>query len=527
MLKKFWRPETGIFLAIWLTLLIGGRTRFFLDPGTFWHTVVGERLLTTHQRIDTDPFSFTFGGQPWVAYEWLGECGMALIHRLDGLDSLLVATVTILACLYTWIAHRLMRVGLHWSLAAVLVALTIGASSLHFHVRPHIVTIVFLGITMALLCDYEAGRSGWQRLFWLVPLFVVWTNIHGGMLGGLCTLILAVAGWWAARVLGLDSPLSRPQQIMPLLLLIVACTLAAFINPYGWRLPWTWIELMQSSILPMIIQEHAPLDLREPSGLVVLLFGLCYLAALVSTGRRWLRVTWLLPLVWFYLACMRVRHAPLFGITAAVVLADLLPRTRWAARLAQSGSDLFQFPKDDPEAKKQKWDWRPALLPLAVVLATVVLQVRQVPVPVLGHGWARLDSDLWPVELLPELRQHQHDGSGQARIFNEYINGGFLIYHAPDYRVFVDDRCEVYGDRWLLRFVGAEQGQNTAECIKEWEQEYGSFDLALARTGAPFDRYFQEAEAWTPVKRTDTATLYRRKSGANGKQTPVSQAIFP
>ena len=40
-------------------------------------------------------------------------------------------------------------------------------------------------------------------------------------------------------------------------------------------------------------------------------------------------------------------------------------------------------------------------------------------------------------------------------MFNDYIDGGFVIYHAPGYRVFVDDRCEVFGGDWLVEFVNA------------------------------------------------------------------------
>ena len=53
-LKKFWRQEVGIFLVIWLMLMIGGRSRFFRDPGTFWHTVVGRQMLSSHQLIYQD-----------------------------------------------------------------------------------------------------------------------------------------------------------------------------------------------------------------------------------------------------------------------------------------------------------------------------------------------------------------------------------------------------------------------------------------------------------------------------------------
>ena len=43
--------------------------------------------------------------------------------------------------------------------------------------------------------DYERGRCTEWRLAWLIPLYVLWTNLHGGVLGGTMTLGLAVAGW--------------------------------------------------------------------------------------------------------------------------------------------------------------------------------------------------------------------------------------------------------------------------------------------------------------------------------------------
>src|SRR5437660_267287 len=121
---RFWRPETGIFLALWLVLMVGGRSRLLRDPGTFWHTKVGQQLVDSRQLIYRDPFSYTAAylvpDAAWVPHQWLGECLMALVHRLRGFDSLLLATVTLLAGLYTWLAHRLIRSGLHWAVAASL-----------------------------------------------------------------------------------------------------------------------------------------------------------------------------------------------------------------------------------------------------------------------------------------------------------------------------------------------------------------------------------------------------------------------
>ena len=256
---KLWRAETGIFLIAWFLLMVGGRSSLFRDPGTLWHVVVGQHILADRQLPHQDAFSFTFGGQPWIAQWWLGECALAVIHSLSGLDSILLATATGLACLFAWMAHRLIRQGVHPLIAALVIALAALASSYHFHPRPHVVTIVLLAWTFARLCDFEAGRIPLVKLFWLIPVFVVWTNVHGGMVGGVATLALAVVGWTLARLLGMDSPILSYRQFFTLTCLTLACALTALVNPYGLELPRVWFALLGSPVLPRLIEEHAPL----------------------------------------------------------------------------------------------------------------------------------------------------------------------------------------------------------------------------------------------------------------------------
>ena len=223
--KGFWPAETGFFVAIWLFFMAGARNRLFRDPGTFWHTVVGRQILESGRFPDTDSFSFTFFGHPWIPHQWLGECVMAVLDGIGGLDTLLLATATVLAGLYTWLAHRLLRSGLHWLPTVLVTMLTVAASANHLHVRPHISTIIFTGLTFGWLCDFEAARIGLRRLWWLVPIFWIWSNMHGGVLGGLATIVLALSGWCVFRLVGLDSPIVRSGQALVLVLLVVACVL--------------------------------------------------------------------------------------------------------------------------------------------------------------------------------------------------------------------------------------------------------------------------------------------------------------
>ena len=85
-----------------------------------------------------------------------------------------------------------------------------------------------------------------------------------------------------------------------------------------------------------------------------------------------------------------------------------------------------------------------------------------------------------------------------------------MIYHAPGYKVFVDDRCEVFGGEWLVNFVRAGM-ENTAAAVARWEAQYGRFDFALTRTGTGFEEYFARSDEWVCVKRTETAALYKRR----------------
>src|SRR5262249_18437028 len=154
---------------------------------------------------------------------------------------------------------------------------------------------------------------------------------------------------------------------------------------------------------------------------------------------------WLLPLAWLCMAFAHRRHAPLFAITAGLAFADLFPQTRWAHWLARNRPAYFQppIPRDGMlVAGSRKRLWRLIVLPAALVGSAIVLQIAKVPFPILGYGWARLNPGHWPVALQEQLEGYEYTVPGGTPIFNDMLFGGYLIYYAPGFRVFVDDRCE-------------------------------------------------------------------------------------
>jgi hypothetical protein len=283
----------------------------------------------------------------------------------------------------------------------------------------------------------------------------------------------------------------------------------ALVSPYGLELPRVWLELMGSSLLPRIMQEHGPLLASGSVAWTVVLFGGIYLTALIGVPFRQWRVTWLLPLLWFAMTWTRIRHGPLFVITAALALAEMYPHVRWREWLVRRGSVTCRLQPMGPGAGTLRYAWGLTFLPVLVVLIGLSLQAAAVRLPILGRGWACLDPASSPVDLLPELQAQERAHPG-GPIFNDMLFGGFLIYCTPSLKVFIDDRCELYGDRWLEQY--AEAYYHHPEQIEAWAEAYG-FDCALVIPESKFDQYLQKASGWTKVQQTPGAVLYRRSSG--------------
>ncbi len=508
MLRRCLSFEALLFLALWLGLLVVGRTALFRDPGTFWHVVLGRQILAAGAVPWTDVFSFTCEGRTSLADQWLAECVMAAVHRMAGWDGLLLLTATILAAVYAWIGGRLYRRGLHPMPVVLVLAVVLLASSHNFHVRPLVATIALEGVCFAMLLDVEAGRARLNRLVWLVPLFVLWTNLHGGVLGGLGTLGLASAGWCVARVAGLPSPVRDRRDALGLAAIVVASALSVLVSPYGAALPRAWLQTM-SLPLPELIEEHGRLDLAEVHGWVSLLLAAFYGAALLGAvgwgGRGWPRAAWLVPLVWFVLACQRVRNLPLFALTAALALADVLPSSRMG-RWLQS-RDLFRAPDPSRDPSRGARGLSHLALPAICVAAAFALQAAGVRLPVVGSAWVRFDPARWPVELIEPLGRLSEESPDGTPVFNDLNLGGFVIYYAPRLRVFIDDRCALYGEERLRAYDEARL-EDPAQ-LQAWQARYG-FGHALVRAGTKLDRYLDDAEHWRLAARDEAGALYER-----------------
>ncbi|QEL20007.1 hypothetical protein [Limnoglobus roseus] len=502
--RRFFPPEALFFLAAWIGCAVAFRSRGLADPGTLWHVRVGE-LIFRDGIMRTDPFTFPFAGRTWIPQQWGGECLMALAHGVGGFDTILLGFSLLIAGLFTGIFRRFLAGGMGVPLAAVAAGFALVAAGFHFYARPHMATIVLMAVVAAFLVDFDRGWLTLRRMAWLIPIHAVWTNIHGGMLGGLFTMGLAALGWGGTFVLKKDSPLRSWTEVAGMAALIALCAVTMFVNPIGLELQRTWFRIVGSPAMAAFVAEHSPLDPTREGDQAVLLFALFYAALLFSVGfRRW-RVTWLLPVVWFVLTLKGIRQGPLFVVVGAVVAADIWPHTAWYRWLKASGDSLTR----DPADVLPKIGWPGRTIPGILIAVALVSQAARVPLPVIGSGWAKLDSPAMPMDMVEPLQAFARTVPAGTPIYNDMNFGGFVIYFAPTLKNFGDDRFELCGDEWLTDYV--ETIGKHPERFDGWQRRYG-FTTALLSTSEPrepLEEYLIQSSRWQRIAQGRTAALYQ------------------
>ncbi|MGL5097845.1 MAG: hypothetical protein ACRDD1_19825, partial [Planctomycetia bacterium] len=410
--------------------------------------------------------------------------------------------------------QRLAAAGVHPLPALLAGGVAVVASSLHFIVRPHVFTMLFVFFAQIILTSVDAGRWSLRALWLLPPLVLLWTNLHGGALSGVGMAGLAAGGWLLFAALNrissampqLPTPVKTWRDAVFLPPWLAATTAVVFVNPYGADLPRLWVDLSNSDVLKTVITENAPLKPTAWESFPILLLGSGYvlLLACLPIGR-W-RASYFLPLVWFAMALNGVRHAPLFAVAALAALPDLLPGNRLVERLTRGG-DLYQPPPDD--RPPDRWSgWLVPATATGFLGAVLALQAGGLHAPLVGLGWAGRFEETVPIDALPALKTLAAESPPDAALFNHANYSGFIIYYAPTLRHFMDDRWELYRDAAMLDYVqgaGGDPGR-----IERWDARCG-FVGAIVRNDTPFDRWLADRADWRRTFRGATASVYARR----------------
>lgn len=415
-----------IGLAGFARVLLAGES-VLNDPDTYLHIAAGRWILAHAALPAQDPFSHSMAGAPWVVHEWLAECILAGVYDGLGWSGLALLTAGCFAASLALLARRLLP-----DLGALpsLIAVSLGAALVLPHVlaRPHILALPLLVSWSAALV--EARDKGQAPPFRQLPVITLWANLHGGFMFGIA--LAALAGTEAV----LDRPAGRPvaAEAGRWGLFVAAAALAAMLTPNGIAgllLPFRILAM--AGLQDSFVEWLSP-DFHSFQPLEVWLLGLILLG--FSLGVK-LPASRLLLLLWLvHMALHQERQGELLGLVGPLAVAAPLGRQIPGARRG--------------ERKAEGGQARGAAIALILGIALVLGGVR------LLHPLQRADDRVTPASALAAATRMGLFGP----VLNSERFGGYLIFRGVP--TFIDGRMEMYGDRFLRRYLDADGGSEPA-----------------------------------------------------------------
>src|SRR5262245_46094486 len=400
----------GLFLVaiVFLVLQLGMRSPI-VDPDLGWHLKGGEHVWRHAWPPLKDEYSYTIQAQPWIAYSWLAVLAFWLLAERVGFHVLIVFCAALVAAAFVVVYLTCKDAGASPHAAFVATVLGAMATAPSMTQRPGLASFLFGALFWRATVRWRQREP--VHLWVLVPLTVLWANVHVFFVFGLAWLWMAVVWELAERVTQGQHP--RPG-LPALVLTALACSAAVLVNPYGIRLVTHVVEMAtQPSALPAIVEYASP-DFHGPDALLIPLL-LALIGTLAWTVGRPDPFQLILVLIHTALALYMRRNVPFLAIVAAPML-------------ARTATHAFAPGRDRPS---------PGLIRVQalLVLVLVALTIRTVP----RHSEFELNvrSDYFPVEAVEFLKKQPPLG----RMMNTFNWGGFLIYTLyQGYQVSIEGR---------------------------------------------------------------------------------------
>ena len=393
---------------------------------TYWSLRAGQDIWRTHHVPLVDTYSYTAAGGPWPNHEWLWQATAYPLYRVGGFPLLTAAAAAALVAAVALVYRT--SVGAV-STRFVLLLLAIPLSSIAWTLRPQIATLLGLATLLWLLAR--------DRHAWLPLLFLVWANVHGGVaLGGAVLVAAALAA--AVRARGRFAMPEERRRARRLRFALPLCALATCATPLGFGI-FRFVVESEARLRAVHVNEWMPFSFGPViTGAFAALAGAFVVLLLLRWGRLragtwadWVAVAAVLVLAPF--AARSARHACAWLLLAPVAASRLL------------GPD-FRFRRAPRPASAD----HPALnaLIVGVVAAAALGSVAWLwSVPLRRLGWRPV-----PAGALAALR------ACPGPLYNHYNDGGYLIWLAPERKVFIDNRQDPYPLALLLEHAEVERG---------------------------------------------------------------------
>lgn len=412
------------------------------------HLLMGKYILETGTPPTQEIFSYPYEGEPYVSHEWLAGLLYYLSYILFGLNGVILLASLLIATTFTILYSEAVKQNGESFPVFLLVLLGAAVTSIHWIPRPHLFTMLFLGIWLVLT---ERLSRDIPPKPWMFPaLMLFWGNIHAEFVAGFLTLLACIAGWLWESIFARQS--LNLQTGRNLLLITLTSFLATLINPAGLKTWETILDYVNNSYLMSRITETRPPDFTQPEYLPLLILLVFSVLLLIIRRNKFTHAHIFLILGFGMMSLLSARNAHLFGVVAPCVLANGL-----------RGISSFQpFKRIESLISQVESQINGGMLPIILTVAISIIFLAR------AGDFNRFEPTVFPVDAVGWLKDNPQSG----RMFNAFDWGGYMLFHLwPEQKVFIESQTDVRGE--LTR-----EYEKVVTLRSDWQEVFAQYDIA-------------------------------------------------
>jgi len=159
------------------------------DSDLWWHLQAGRLTVESGRPVQTDTFSHTREGVPWVNHSWLTQAVLFKLFDWFSYAGLALWVGVLVVATFVLIYVQMEGNAFVRAFVAILAATT---SAVVWSARPPMVSLLLMAVVGYVL--YLLKWRGTNRRWLLPPLFALWVNLHAGYALGFLLIGCFLAG---------------------------------------------------------------------------------------------------------------------------------------------------------------------------------------------------------------------------------------------------------------------------------------------------------------------------------------------
>lgn len=387
-----------------------------------WELKYGEYFITFHQILKINIFSTLLPNFYWINHSWGADAVLYAAFSQFGFFGLSLGGAIVITLIFYFYA-KAARLSLEQCLVLFPVLFYLEQQMNKTALRPELMSLLFQGILIYLLSGYDHGRK--KIIFFALPLFFLWVNVHGEFILGLGTFCL----WILLRTgksLFIDTAKIKEEKksadySYPLVA-FCSSALVVLINPFGIGIYW---ETFSHFFNPNLhyITEWLPLQAFSQDWWNLISTGVLYLTGIFLLRKK-LRshVTFTAIAVLFLILSLFSRRYiwPFYYLTLPVF-------ALWLS---------YIFPGLKTMSKT-------ALVTVLCILTVVVFAVKYPFSNYTSMNWdTYCHVDLCSANAAKFLLSHHLNTD--PHLLTDYNLGGWLIWNFPQIKPTIDGRMTIW-----------------------------------------------------------------------------------